>query len=585
MDFMYGNHDDDADQQLSPLLAVFYAVIVFSFSAQVASLLGLTVVAARCCRRFCQSWKPLREVQRRVAVVIPCYLPNEAAIIEDTLDHILNKLEGVAKMDVYLVYNTPHDMPEEEKSLRSLAQSPQPVGRRLIVERVMGSRSKAENLNHIIPKIDADFIAIYDADHHPDPDSLAKAAACLEDSVVDCVQGSTYIREGCCLARTMVHAEFFVTYFVLLPIMEAVAGSALFGGANAVWKAKSLQQIRFDEQMLTEDIECFARAVLQHGFAFKFLPECRSGELLPANFMAFWTQRLRWAMGWDQVTVRYAQSFWNNSALSLRRRLGLYYIFVCRWATQMCAVVIIIFNAGPAIQSLLAEESLKQPQCISAVQVMSFYVYAIFIAFAFCRALATEAHPRLLLGLLLYFMMAPLYVLWGSALLMTSLTRLAAGRTGKWVVTERAHSKPSPPGPDAVKHTVPLLQPVADDAGPISVWLAVGLISQGALAGSLIGAFFGLHRETLPLWGWVPFGIGATTVSVIDASAVAVGFMVGLVFSSLSMFIWMGLRRRRSKVDGPVEDTDAICIQDETGPVAGADKENGLIKTSVVAGV
>ena len=32
-----------------------------------------------------------------------------------------------------------------------------------------------------------------------------------------------------------------------------------------------------------------------------FCPECRSGELPPATFRALYKQRLRWALGWDQV--------------------------------------------------------------------------------------------------------------------------------------------------------------------------------------------------------------------------------------------------------------------------------------------
>ncbi|CAE8710616.1 unnamed protein product, partial [Polarella glacialis] len=314
-------------------------------------------------------------------------------------------VDKVDALDIYLVYNTPHDMPAEEAELHALAAAQQTEGRRLFVQRVHGSMSKAENLNHVIPQITANFIAIYDADHHPDPQSLSLAIACLEDRGVDCVQGSTYIREGKCLPRTMVHAEFFVTYFVLLPMMEAIAGNGLFGGANAVWRSSSLQQLRFNEKMLTEDIDCFARAVLDHNFSFAFLPECRSGELLPANCKSFWAQRSRWAMGWDQVTVRYGGSFFSAN-LPLRRRIGLYYnnkhnrriglyyIFVCRWVTQICALVIIVFNSGPALQALADQDSagatLNQPLYISHVQVASFYLYLIFVAFAFGRALLTE---------------------------------------------------------------------------------------------------------------------------------------------------------------------------------------------------
>ena len=37
----------------------------------------------------------------------------------------------------------------------------------------------------------------------------------------------------------------------------------------------------------------------------RFCPEARSGELPPATFVALYRQRLRWALGWDQVTIRH----------------------------------------------------------------------------------------------------------------------------------------------------------------------------------------------------------------------------------------------------------------------------------------
>jgi len=270
---------DDGDADRLRLWAIYYVVICCSLSTQVVSILGLALVTAKSCYRCCHRRQQAHRVQEPIALIVPCYLPNEAEIIIETLEHLLTQLELVDALDIYLVYNTPHDMPVEEAELHALAAAQQTEGRRLFVQRVHGSMSKAENLNHIIPQITANFIAIYDADHHPDPQSLSLAIACLEDRGVDCVQGSTYIREGTCLPRTMVNAEFFVTYFVLLPMMEAIAGNGLFGGANAVWRSSSLQQLRFNEKMLTEDIDCFARAVLDHNFSFAFLPECRSGEL------------------------------------------------------------------------------------------------------------------------------------------------------------------------------------------------------------------------------------------------------------------------------------------------------------------
>ena len=90
-------------------------------------------------------------------------------------------------------------MPEMEAKLMKWAEDNLPEGRRLFVQRVLTSKSKAENLNHVIPHLvaaDRPFTAVYDADHHPDPRSLQMAIAHLSEVKGDCVQGSTYVREG-----------------------------------------------------------------------------------------------------------------------------------------------------------------------------------------------------------------------------------------------------------------------------------------------------------------------------------------------------------------------------------------------------
>merc|ERR1719162_1251923 len=211
-------------------------------------------------------------------------------------------------------------------------------GRRLFVERVFGSTSKAENLNHLIPKITTEYTVIYDADHHPDPDSLARGIQCLDEGGFDCVQGSTYIRQGVWWMRHIIHGEFFMTYFINLPALQVLTGTGFFGGSNGIWQTSSLKKLQFDDKSLTEDVDCFARAVIQHGLRFTFLPQCKSGELCPSSLRIFWKQRLRWAMGWDQVTFRHCSSFW-GSKLSLRIRLGLYWIFAGRWMMMLCGWV------------------------------------------------------------------------------------------------------------------------------------------------------------------------------------------------------------------------------------------------------
>ena len=161
---------------------------------------------------------------------------------------------------------------------------------------------------------------ITDADHHPDESSVSLLMAAMLDSSssssssssskdgsgggrVACVQGSTYIRNarGSLLARA-VDAEFFVTHFIYFPAMQVIASSGYFGGSNALWRTAVVRMYPFDAELLTEDVDVSARALLG-GHTMAFCPEARSGELSPVGTVALVTQRLRWFMGWEQVCM------------------------------------------------------------------------------------------------------------------------------------------------------------------------------------------------------------------------------------------------------------------------------------------
>jgi biofilm PGA synthesis N-glycosyltransferase PgaC len=160
------------------------------------------------------------------------------------------------------------------------------------------------------------------------------------------VQGSTYIRNTrgrrvSALARA-VDAEFFVTHFIYFPAMEVLASSGYFGGSNALWRTRVLTSYAFDPKMLTEDVDVSARVLLD-GQVVSFCPEARSGELAPANARALIAQRLRWFMGWEQVTHKY---YWRVffSGLPLHRKLGFCYLFHLRWILLLAAVLAAVIN-------------------------------------------------------------------------------------------------------------------------------------------------------------------------------------------------------------------------------------------------
>ena len=157
-----------------------------------------------------------------IAVIVPCYLPNEQTIIEGTIEHILTKLEWPGPVTLHVAYNTPAPLPFEE-TLRALNGREYAPRRVLRVTRIEGSTSKAENLNAALEYVETENVVIYDADHHPDRESLTIATAAMEAHGVQCVQGSTYLRTRPNMLAAYINAEFFVTHFVFFPAMQVRA--------------------------------------------------------------------------------------------------------------------------------------------------------------------------------------------------------------------------------------------------------------------------------------------------------------------------------------------------------------------------
>merc|ERR1712093_390284 len=271
----------------------------------------LMVVLGRRFERVSKKLARARDMHKHATVeaVLPCFLPNEADIIEDTVWHILNNIESPGEFKLWLVYNTPKDMPDIEARLKAMSERVDlPHGRKLAVVRAESSKSKAENINLILPQLTAKYSVIYDADHHPDPESLLLMLEKIERKRLDCVQGSTYIRNlnAGILAR-VIDADFFLTHFLYFPCMRLLTRSAVFCGSNGLWKTDVLQTTTFDKDMQTEDIDVSFRMLLkQH--SIDFCPEARSGELAPASCQSLFKQRQRWAIGWDQVSLFH---FWD----------------------------------------------------------------------------------------------------------------------------------------------------------------------------------------------------------------------------------------------------------------------------------
>lgn len=253
------------------------------------------------------------------SAVIAAYLPNEAATIVETAEAFLRQ-DYPADLQVIVAYNTPRPLPVE-KTLREIAARDP----RLVPYKVEGSTSKAQNVNAALAQVTGEFVGVFDADHHPDVTSFRRAWRWLS-SGYDVVQGHCLIRNGDAswVARTNA-VEFESIYAVSHPGRARLHRFGVFGGSNGYWRTNLLRMIRMHGSMLTEDIDSSLR-VVESGGRIANDPGLISRELAPTTLKALWNQRMRWAQGWFQVSMKHMPRAWRSDALTLRQKLGMSFL-------------------------------------------------------------------------------------------------------------------------------------------------------------------------------------------------------------------------------------------------------------------
>lgn len=259
------------------------------------------------------------------SAIIAAYLPNEADTLLETIEAFLN-VEYPAPLQVILAYNTPKDMPEVESILAEMGrQRPD----RFLPYRVMHSRSKAENVNAGIKLIRGEFVGVFDADHCPAPDGFMRAWRWLS-SGYDIVQGHCLVRNGedSWMAK-VVAVEFETIYAIGHPGSEMIHQFGFFGGSNGYWRTPLLAKIGMDGSMLTEDIDSSIRTLLEGG-RIKSDPGLISSELATVTLKQVWNQRLRWAQGWFQVSMKHFFPGMVCKNLTFWQRMGLFHLFLWR---------------------------------------------------------------------------------------------------------------------------------------------------------------------------------------------------------------------------------------------------------------
>lgn len=264
-------------------------------------------------------------------IVIVAYLPNEKDIIKKQIRYALREIVyPKEKITVNVVYNTPYPIEPLESELQQLTSQ----YANLKVIKVTDSTSKADNLNFFLAhEGKSDIIGIFDTDHysHPHGPRWAAERFCRGDGT-DIVQGRcvVYNYDESWVTK-LISAEFDMIYAVFHPGRAHAQGFGLFGGTNGYWRASLLKELKMQGHMLTEDIDSTLRAFAAGA---KMVHELNtvSYEQAPATVKAFTKQRMRWAQGWFQVTIRHATLAARQGApgANIKSRVGIFVLLVFR---------------------------------------------------------------------------------------------------------------------------------------------------------------------------------------------------------------------------------------------------------------
>ncbi len=167
--------------------------------------------------------------------------------------------------------------------------------------------AKAGNLNNALKYTDGDFIAIFDADHVPQPDFLEKTLGYFEDEKVAFVQTPQEFYNVDSFQHRRVKGRVWheqALFFRVIMRGKDRLNSAFFCGSCAVIRRKALEDIGgFAVGTVTEDLHTSIK-LHSRGWKSVYHPEPLAYGIAPSTLRPYKTQRERWGRGAMQVFLK-----------------------------------------------------------------------------------------------------------------------------------------------------------------------------------------------------------------------------------------------------------------------------------------
>ncbi len=196
-----------------------------------------------------------------------------------------------------------------------------------------GGRGKSRALNLAMTQVQADVVAVYDADNTPDRNALRYLVAqLLENSELGAALGKfRTVNKDVNLLTRFINIETLSFQSMLQAGRWQMHNIATLPGTNfVVWTWLIRQLNGWDEEALTEDSELSIR-IYQEGYKIKFVPYAVTYEQEPQSWSVWVRQRVRWVRGNNYVLgkfLKHIRQFRSKRLMfDVLYTLSLYYVF------------------------------------------------------------------------------------------------------------------------------------------------------------------------------------------------------------------------------------------------------------------
>ncbi|WP_411870807.1 glycosyltransferase [Vulcanococcus limneticus] len=204
--------------------------------------------------------------------------------------------------------------------------------------------AKAGNLNHALPHLDGDLLAVFDADVVPQTSFLARTAGLFADPAVGFVQTPQSYMNADPVIRNLRLERWLMpdeeTFYRWVEPVRQGLNAVVCAGTSFVMRRSALLQVGgFETGTPSEDLATGIRLAAA-GYRNLFVGEKLSAGLAPFTLAAMARQRCRWASGTLQ-TLRTGASPFTISGLKPLQRLA-FLEGILHWCNVLPQLVLVL---------------------------------------------------------------------------------------------------------------------------------------------------------------------------------------------------------------------------------------------------